>query len=47
MGLFFVEISQGKFSCAYPYTLDNLKEAIQMKVAQINRVMLERVEANF
>ena len=30
-----------------PRTLDGLKEAIRMEVAQIDRAMLERVEANF
>ena len=30
-----------------PRTLDDLKEAIRVEVAQIDRAMLERVEANF
>ena len=30
-----------------PRTLENLKEAIRVEVAQIDRAMLERVEANF
>ena len=30
-----------------PRTLDGLKEAIRVEVAQIDRAMLERVEANF
>ena len=30
-----------------PRTLDDLKEAIRVEVTQIDRAMLERVEANF
>ena len=30
-----------------PRTLEDLKEAIRVEIAQIDRAMLERVEANF